>query len=163
MMKTGKAGLELIKRREGFVGHTYDDWDPKHRAARPGVKARGQYTIGYGHAGKYAVPGATMTEQEADVVLRTEDLPRYERAVQRAVTVPMNQNEFDALVSLCYNIGVAAFSGSTVVKRLSREDRSGAADAILWWNKDNGRILKGLVERRAEERSLFLTQPAAFE
>lgn len=70
--------------------------------------------------------------------------------------VPLSQNQFDALVSLVYNIGETAFSNSTLLKKLNAKDYQGAADQFPRWNKGGGQVLKGLVRRRADERDLFL-------
>jgi hypothetical protein len=72
------------------------------------------------------------------------------------VKVPLTQNQFDALVSLVYNIGQTAFSNSTLLKKLNAKDYQGAADQFLRWNKGGGKVMKGLVRRREAERALFL-------
>ena len=71
------------------------------------------------------------------------------------MTVPLTQNQFDALVSLTYNIGSGAFNNSTLLK-LNKGDYQGAADQFLVWNKADGKVMKGLVRRREAERALFL-------
>ena len=78
----------------------------------------------------------------------------YAQGVRRCVTVPLYQYEFSAYVSLTYNIGVANFCGSTLVKKLNQGDYSGACRAIERWNKAGGRVLQGLVNRRKEERAI---------
>lgn len=109
--------------------------------------------------------GDTIDEEEAERLLRS-DLQEVERGTQRLVEVPLNANEFSALVSLAYNIGLANFSKSTVLKRLNAGNRFGAADAFGLWIKARvaGRsvILPGLRRRRAAERALFL-KPVAPE
>ncbi|KQD16250.1 lysozyme [Acinetobacter baumannii] len=70
--------------------------------------------------------------------------------------MPLTQNQFDALVSLAYNIGSGAFKGSTLLKLLNKGDYKGAADQFLVWNKAGGKVMKGLVRRREAERALFL-------
>jgi lysozyme len=72
------------------------------------------------------------------------------------VTVPLSQNQFDALVSLAYNIGTNAFKTSTLVKYLNALDFKAAADEFLKWNRGGGKVMKGLVRRRETERALFL-------
>jgi GH24 family phage-related lysozyme (muramidase) len=106
--------------------------------------------------------GMVVTEAQGEEMFARE-LQKFERGVAAAVKVPLNQNEFDALVSLAYNIGIAAFRRSTVLKRLNRGDRRGAAEAFGLWNKGGGRVLRGLVSRRKREAALFLKpveQPA---
>jgi lysozyme len=83
-------------------------------------------------------------------------LRRFQTAVNDAVNIPLSQNQFDALVSLAYNIGTNAFKTSTLVKYLNALDYKAAADQFLVWNKAGGSVLKGLVRRREAERALFL-------
>ena len=74
----------------------------------------------------------------------------------RMVSVPLNQNEFDALCSISYNIGSSALRNSSIIKRLNKEDREGAAKAFALWNKFNRKPAKGLTARRSREAALFL-------
>ncbi len=149
-MRTSENGVELIKRFEGLELEAYQD-------------IAGIWTIGYGHTGADVQPGMKISERDAEELLRRDLKPR-EQAVESAVKVPLNQNEFDALVSFVYNVGAAAFRGSTALKRLNKGDRVGAADALTWWNKATvGGVLRevmGLTRRRASERALFLTPTA---
>ncbi len=145
-MRTSDSGVEFIKRHEGFRSEAYLD-------------SVGVWTIGYGHT-MNVKPGDSITEDEADSLLRAE-LIHYENAVERYVQSELTQNEFDALVSLCYNIGPANFSKSTVVRFINQGNKRGAAYAFELWDK--GRIegklviLPGLAVRRRNERDLFLT------
>ncbi|MCB2112610.1 MAG: lysozyme [Parvularculaceae bacterium] len=145
-MKISDAGIELIKRFEGLELQSYRD-------------IAGVWTIGYGHT-ETAGPDQRISESEAEDLLR-RDLAARERAVDQLTSKPLNQNEFDALVSFVFNIGAQAFKNSTVRKRLNRGDRLGAADAISWWNKASIegvlREIPGLIRRRAAERARFLT------
>ncbi len=138
----GAAGLALIKQFEGRELTAYkcpaDVW-----------------TIGYGSTGPHVKPGMTITESEAEQLLR-DDLDRFEASVARCVP-NATQNEFDAMVSLAFNIGTAGFERSSVLKRLLAGDKAGAADAFLMWNKAGGRVLAGLTRRRQAERELFLS------
>lgn len=144
-MQTSKAGIDFIKQWEGLELKAYQD-------------IAGVWTIGYGHT-ETAGPGMTITPERAEELL-AQDLRPREKAVRELVKVPLNQNEFDALVSLVYNIGVGAFTTSTARLRLNKGDREGAADAMLWWNKAtiNGvkQVSHGLTNRRNAERELFL-------
>ena len=97
-----------------------------------------------------------ITEEEADVFLR-EDLHWCEEAIERYVKVPVTLNEFSAMVAFCYNVGSGKTRGSSIVKRVNQEDRTGAANAFLLWNRMNGVVMKALANRRARERTLFLT------
>jgi len=138
-------GLQLIKTFEGLALQAY-------------VDPVGVLTIGYGHV-QGVTPGETITEQEAEQLLE-QDLVTYENGVSSLVKVPLNDNEFSALVAFSYNVGLNALAGSTALKRLNAGDRLGAADALEWWNKGmvNGKlyVLPGLVRRRAAEKALFL-------
>lgn len=154
-MKTGQKGLTLIKSYEGLELAAYRD-------------AVGVLTIGYGHTAAAGPPkpvlGMKITEQEAmDILAR--DLGQYEAAVTRALKRVPSQNQFDAMVSLCYNVGVAAFGASSVVRTFNAGDLQAAADSFLKFNKAriSGKLteLKGLTRRRKAERALFLTAVAA--
>jgi lysozyme len=96
------------------------------------------------------MPGLTITAQEADEIL-TRDLVLYERAIDAALKVPVTQNQYDALVSICFNVG-PKFAQSTTIKRLNAGDVAGAADAILFWNKP-----AEIIGRRKTEQKQFLT------
>jgi len=115
----------------------------------------GLWLIGYGHLMLKGEKDA-ITEEEADVFLR-EDLHWCEEAIERYVKVPVTLNEFSAMVAFCYNVGSGKTRGSSIVKRVNQEDRTGAANAFLLWNRMNGVVMKALANRRARERTLFLT------
>lgn len=148
-MKTSRDGIALIKKWEGCRLTAYPD---------PGTFGE-PWTIGYGHTSAAGEPmvkkGMKITQQEADDIL-VRDLVKYESAVMKALTVLPTQNQFDAMVSLCYNIGPGAFAGSSVVKKFNASNISGAADAFRLWNKAGGRVMQGLVNRREDERKHFL-------
>lgn len=118
------------------------------------------WTIGWGTTvypnGQHVKKGDTCTVEQAKAY-KNHDLNRFQKCVNDAVTVPINQNQFDALVSLTYNIGEAAFKSSTLLKKLNAGDYGGTADQFLVWNKSGGKVLNGLVNRRAAERQLFLS------
>ena len=142
-MRMSPAGRKVLADREGRRLKAYRD-------------SVGVWTIGIGHtsaAGPPRVtPGLTITEAECEAIF-ARDIVRYEDAVNRAVKAPLAQHEFDALVSLCYNIGTAGLARSTVVRRLNAGDRIGAADAFLMWNKP-----AEILGRRRGERAQFLGQ-----
>ncbi|MEO0879876.1 MAG: lysozyme [Pseudomonadota bacterium] len=155
-MRISQNGVELLKKFEGLETRAYED-------------IAGIVTIGYGHTGAYPSGfrlkgsvqlGDEITEAEAEELLRADLRPR-EQAVERLTSVPLNQNEFDALVSFVYNVGENAYRNSTARRRLNKEDRDGAAEALTWWNKATiGGVLrpvKGLTRRRAAEAALFTT------
>ena len=85
-----------------------------------------------------------------------QDLSVFEKAVTNYVKVPLNQNQFDALVSFSFNCGDGALKTSTLLQKLNSSDYNGAANEFLKWNKSNGKVLNGLVKRREEEKELFL-------
>lgn len=134
------AGLDLIKQHEGLRLKSYKDVG--------GVK-----TIGYGHTGSGASK-SKITEQEAEQLL-VQDVQDAEQAVADLVNVPLEQNQFDALVSLVFNIGAGAFKNSTLLKKLNAGDVDGATKEFLRWNKVKGRVVSGLTNRRRQEAQLF--------
>ena len=149
-MRISRAGLELIKRFEGYQEHSVAIGD-------------GHYMIGYGHT-KSARAGLRISEENADAILREYDLPPVEKAVGEHVLAPLTQNEFDALVSLAFNIGIDAFRGSEVLALVNSGEKLRAAEALSAWRQAEieGRtiIVDALVRRRAAERALFLDYPS---
>lgn len=140
-MNTSQAGIDAIKDYEGVRLKAYDD----------GV---GVWTIGVGHT-KGVKRGDVITMDQVDEFLRA-DLQEAEAAVRLNVKVPLEQCQFDALVSFVFNLGAGAFKGSTLLKKLNSGDYDGAADELLRWNKAGGRVLAGLTKRRISERIMFL-------
>lgn len=112
-------------------------------------------TNGIGHTAGVFI-GQVVTEALVDQWFAA-DIFTSEQAVRQYVTHPVTQNQFDAMVSLAFNIGVGAFAKSTLVRKLNDGDVLGAADQFPRWNQDNGKVVPGLSRRRAAERSLFLT------
>ncbi len=110
-------------------------------------------TIGWGHT-KDVKMGDICTQEQADDWF-FEDIAWVVTCVNKAVTAGLLQNEFDALASLCFNIGCKAFSGSTLVKLLNDGDFDGASAQFSRWNKQGGQVLAGLTKRRAAEAELF--------
>lgn len=141
-MKLGERGAELIKSYEQC----------RLKAYLP--TANDQLTIGWGHCGPEVTEHTVWTQEQADEAF-LQDVERFERCVNKAVTVPLTQNEFDALVSLCFNIGCAAFSGSTLVRRLNNSDYDAASEQFARWNRQGAKVLDGLTRRRAAEAELF--------
>lgn len=143
--KTSTVGKNLIKRFEGFRAKAY-------------VCPAGVNTIGYGTTrinGKPVELGAIITTDEADRFLE-EDLKKFEDSINQNVLIELKQNQFDALVSFVYNVGVGNFIKSTLLKRLNEKNINAAADEFLRWNKANKKVLPGLTRRRNAERDLFL-------
>lgn len=140
-MRISQNGLDLITAFEGLRLSMYKC-------------SAGVDTIGYGSTGKHVKPGLTITEDEAEALLR-KDVGRFEDAVGKLVRVKLDQDEFDALVAFSYNIGAGAFAESTLLKKLNAGDFGGAYKEFARWNKAGGKVLKGLVRRRAAEAALF--------
>lgn len=113
------------------------------------------WTIGWGHYGPDITQGMTITQQQADDMFKN-DLAPYCRAVDQSVTYPKTQNQFDAMVSLCYNIGTGGFRGSSVCSDLNKGKVQLAGDDFLKWTKSGGVVIPGLVRRRNAERLIFL-------
>ena len=113
------------------------------------------WTIGYGHTGPDVYPGVTITQAEADHLLK-QDLKRFEDAVNKLIEVPFNQNEFDATVSFTYNCGAGALESSTFRRRINAgEDKATCfrEEFPKWVNGGNG-PMPGLVRRREAEVQL---------
>ena len=143
MMRLSNPSRERLKRLEGFRAKAY-------------IPVPGDVpTIGYGFTHGVKM-GDVMTRAEADARL-IEELRPYEMAVWQGCTNEPNQNEFDAMTLLCFNIGPGGFKRSTVLKAHNRGDHQAAARAFGLWNKSGGKVYAGLTKRRAEESALYLT------
>lgn len=149
-MQVSDKSIELIKRFEGCTLSAYPD---------PGTGGA-PWTIGYGWTGnvdgKPVRPGMKIDQATADRLLRT-GIVSYDQAVNKMLKVKVTQNQYDALVSLAYNIGTRALSTSTLMRKLNSGDYSGAADEFLRWNKSGGKVMPGLTNRRKAEREVFLS------
>jgi lysozyme len=146
-MKFSENGLELLKVLEGF-------------RAKPYADSGGKMTVGYGHL---IVPGDgvggnddVITASKATELL-SNDVSRTVGGVNNGVTSTITQNQFDALVIFAYNVGISAFSKSTLLRLLNAGDVAGAAEQFLRWDKVNGVSVSGLHKRRLAEQKLFLT------
>ena len=140
IMAIAKSTLDFITKEEGARNKAYKD-------------SKGLWTIGVGHLIKVDEQNlitATLTDEQVEDLLRS-DLKWCSEAIETSVKVPLQQHQFDALYSLCFNIGGTAFKNSTVVKRINAGDINGAAAAIEMWNKPDV-----LINRRKRERALFL-------
>lgn len=146
-MKISDDGMALIKRFEGLRLQAYQD-------------SVGVWTIGYGWtqpvAGRKVGAGMAINAATAERLLAC-GVAQFEQGVERRVTVPITQGQFDALVSFAYNLGLRALENSTLLRRLNAGDRQGAADQFGRWVNAGGVRLDGLVARRAAERALFLS------
>jgi lysozyme len=102
-----------------------------------------------------------ITKDKAEELLR-KDLEEFSSGVSKLLKFVVAQHEFDALVSLAYNIGISAFKRSTLLKLLNGKNFTDAAEQFLKWNKAKGKVLAGLKRRRQAERHLFLTGTLKF-
>lgn len=144
-MRISENGIEFIRQLEGEKLTAYPD-------------IVGIWTIGVGHTGfvdcKPVARGMAITKEKSKELL-TADLKRFESAVNDAVKVTLTQNQFDALVSLAFNIGEGAFARSTLVNKLNAGDKKGAAEQFLVWKNAGGRVSQGLLNRRQKEKAMF--------
>lgn len=149
-MNISQKGIALIQRFEGCVLEAYIDTHDAHGAPI--------YAIGYGHTYRAGPPtvtaGMVITQDQADDILM-QDLVPYINAVVRAVTVPLNQNQFDALVSFCYNAGPGNLKTLVANSALNNGVYGRVATEMLSFNKSQGKVLAGLERRRATEGALF--------
>ncbi|MAN11582.1 MAG: lysozyme [Sphingobium sp.] len=141
-MKTSPAGRALITRFEG------------ERLVAYFCPAK-VWTVGVGHTGPDVRPGLTITRERSQEILAA-DLLRFERAVNR-MGGRMTQGQFDAMVSFAFNVGEGALKSSTLLKKHLADDYAGAARELARWNKAGGRVLPGLVKRRAAEAALYMS------
>ena len=140
LMKLGERGTEILKYFEGCKLTAYQN-------------SLGVWTIGYGHT-KGVYDGMTITQDQAEQMLLSE-LEEYEGYIENMVTVPLTQNQFDALVVWVYNLGPTNFKNSTLLKELNAGNYNAAGQEITRWNKAGGKVLAGLVKRREAEAELF--------
>ncbi len=145
-MQINKEGLQIIKDSESCRLAAY-------------LCAAKVETIGWGSTfyanGSRVKLGDTITQAGADALLM-DSLTAYEKDVASLVTVPLNENQFSALVSLIYNIGRSNLRKSTLLRKLNEHEYAAAAEEFPRWNKAGGRILNGLTIRRGKEKNLFL-------
>lgn len=152
-MNISALGVQLVKHFEGLYLKAY-------------LCPAKVWTIGYGHTGlKHndgtVKKGRVITEQEAEALLFQDLNTKYAPDVSRLVKVPLDQHQFDALVSFHFNTG--ALGRSTLLKKLNQNDKGGAALEFEKWTKGGGKVLPGLVRRRKAEQYLFNTGRLAFE
>ncbi len=144
-MKTGENGISLIVEFEG-----------EELAAYPDPATGGDpWTIGVGHTGPEVHRGMTITGAQSKAYLHN-DLAKFERAVTTDIgTTPTTQNQFDAMVSLCFNIGPTNLHSSTLLRKHKAQDYAGAQAEFKRWNKANKKVMAGLTRRRAAEAELY--------
>ena len=138
-------GFKLLTTFEGCELTAYDD-------------GGGVWTMGYGHTGDDVYPGLTISQTQAEELLRI-DLEKFESFVEDAVEAQLNDNQFSALVCFCFNVGPGALGDSTLLRLLNEGNYQGSANQFPVWNKVNGEPWLGLTRRRLAERALFLGKP----
>jgi len=161
-----QATVDLVKQFEGL-----GDGDKSTTAIDPYLDPVDIWTIGWGHAITYdgrflkgtadqaqvkALYPNGITVDQATSLLQT-DLMNAGRDVSSVVTVALNDNQFGALTSFTFNLGIGNLKSSTLLRKLNAGDYAGAADQFLVWNKAGGQVMAGLTKRREAERSLFLS------
>lgn len=142
-MTTNQAGIDLIKHFEGVKLDAYQD-------------SVGIWTIGFGSTGEDVLEGLQITPEEAEERLR-DDLDRTEKGVSRVCKAPLTDNQFSALVCFAYNVGVGNLQSSTLLKLVNAGKFDEAALQFGRWSRAGGKVLAGLVARRAAEAALFST------
>jgi lysozyme len=148
MRSVSTAGVNLIISFEGLKLQPYLD--------SVGIPTIGYGTIQYPDGTKVSLNDPEITQDQATQYLQYQ-MNLKASAVESAVTVSLNDNEYAALVCFAYNVGVGAFQGSTLLKMLNAgQDRTAVADQLLRWDKAGGKEIPGLTRRRQAERSLFL-------
>ena len=147
-MNITEAGLALIREAEGLRTRAYRD-------------STGIWTIGYGHTSAAGAPqvvaGLEIAPDEADVIL-ARDVAMFARGVAAAVTAPLTDDQFSALVSFAYNVGLGNFRSSSVLTAVNARDFDAVPRRLALWVKAGGKTLGGLVKRRAAEAALFVNR-----
>lgn len=155
-MVMSDKGVKLLKQWEGYKLRPYKD-------------AAGLLTIGVGHLltptelksehiiinGIHIDWTHGITDSECEALLK-QDLVRYEDAVNRECTTQLNQDQFDAMVSFCFNIGIMGFKQSSAKTRINQGNLQDVPARMRLWNKAGGKVLKGLINRRENEIKLWL-------
>jgi lysozyme len=147
-MKLSTNGFILLSKFEGIVLEPYKD--------SVGVPTIGIGSTYYENGKKVKLSDPKITKERA-FELAKNVVKSFETCVNNVINLPMSQNQFDAMVLLCYNIGIHGFTHSSIVRHFNNANYLGAANSFLLWNKAGGVELKGLTLRRKKERALFLT------
>jgi lysozyme len=148
-MKASEKCLKMLAHHEGV-------------RQKPYRCPAGLWTVGVGHliGDGHSLPDSwnrTFSLEEVYALLAA-DVARFERGVERLITIPLRQPEFDALVSFAFNLGLGTLQKSTLRQKLNRGDKEGAVESLLKYNKAGGKILKGLDNRRKDEAALFMSK-----
>jgi lysozyme len=141
-LQISENGLNLIKQSEALRLDAYQD-------------SVGVWTIGYGHISGVK-ENDRITEEQADAFLKA-DLETVEKCIANCVSVSLTQGQYDALCSFVFNLGCMALRNSTLLRKLNSGDDVGASEEFQKWSHAGGKVLAGLVTRRAKEAEMFLT------
>lgn len=144
MRKINQDGIDLVKHYEGCKLKTY-------------VDVAGNRTIGYGHMSPKLGVSDTITQEQADELL-SQDLIAAECAVLSVAKVPLNDNQFSALVCFVFNVGASNLKASTLLKLINSKEYVVASKEFVKWNHAGGKVFDGLTKRRASEAALFIKQ-----
>lgn len=148
----GPRGEALIKKWEGYAK---DIGGGKVQAYPDPATGGAPWTIGWGSTGPDIGKGTIWTREQAQQRF-SQHVAQFAAGVKKAIgSAPTTQNQFDAMVSLAYNVGLANFTGSTLLKRHKAGDYAGAAAEFARWNRAAGKVMPGLTSRRAEEAKLY--------
>ena len=147
-MNLSQNGLNMIKGFEGFRSNPYLD--------SAGIATIGYGTILYPNGVSVTMNDPAITQAEAEQYLLYE-INHKTSSINNLITVEINQNQFDALVSFAYNLGVHALGGSTLLRLLNQGDYDAAANEFPKWDRAGGHVVDGLVKRRLAEQQLFST------
>ena len=148
-MQLSTNGFNLLAELEGVVLNPYKD--------SVGIPTIGIGSTYYEDGTKVTMKDKAITKERA-IQLAKNVVKSFEARVNKSILLPMTQNQFDAMVLLCYNIGESGFARSSVVRNFNAGNLQKAADSFLLWNKAGGKVSKGLTNRRKKERELFLTK-----
>jgi len=156
-MKISGKGLEFLMKHEGTKPRIYDDAAP-HKDWYVGMPVKGFLTIGVGHLIKddelTSFIDVELGDREIRDLLRS-DLVRFEKSVNKKVTVGLSQNEYDALVAFAFNVGTGNFQTSTLLRLLNMDNKQDVPFQLKRWNKSKGKVVQGLINRRQYECDLW--------
>ena len=158
-MNVSPKAIEMIKHHEGVRFKPYQCPAKLWTIGVGHVLYPNQIKILLAERGAYALhpeDSRTFTKEEVDAILRA-DLARFEKGVATYCPVPLTQGQFDALVSFSFNVGLGTLQRSTLRQKVIRGDMAGAAEELLKYCMAGGKILKGLQNRRIDERAVFLS------
>jgi len=150
-MKISENGIAVAHYFESCKLEAYPD---------PGSKDGKPWTIGWGHTGPEVMRGLVWSQRQADDAFVT-DIAKFERGVSSLVNAELNQYQFDALVLFAYNVGLESLKSSTLLKLLNAGDYVGAQQQFKRWDKNDGKVMRGLTRRRAAEATLFAGKSGA--